>query len=154
MPLLEDDNIYSVQNGILLCKGCHAKFKARRRYFDVVDSHLVAKVVNVTNDPCNPAYVDAVESIEWARLGKIRRNAACAGRTVTDANNELTVYFADGDTSKHPNRTALAFHKAACLIWKMSGAADDVEVDDMDHDGSVDGLLAKVADRLWSLGTD
>ncbi|KAJ3061082.1 hypothetical protein HDU98_003011 [Podochytrium sp. JEL0797] len=161
-PLIKDlftragfDNLYSVQNGILLCKGCHANFDALRRYVDVADGHRVAKVVNVTNDPRNWEYVNAIGRIEDVRSGMLRRDAAAfAGRTVMDTNNELTVYFADSDTNKHPNLTALAFHKAACLIWKMSGAADDIEVDDMDNDGSVDCLLAKVADRLRSLGTE
>ncbi|KAJ3390639.1 hypothetical protein HDU84_007190 [Entophlyctis sp. JEL0112] len=137
------DSVDRVQNGILLCKVCHGEFDALRRYIDVVDDRFVAKVVNLTSDPRNQEYIDAVGGIEDSRTGKIRRNPAFAGRTVVDGSNELPVYFADGDTTKHPNVTALAFHKAACLIWKMAGAADDIEDDDIDHDGSVDSLLAK-----------
>ncbi|KAJ3356644.1 hypothetical protein HDU83_000506 [Entophlyctis luteolus] len=147
------DSVDRVQNGILLCKVCHGEFDALRRYIDVVDDRFVAKVVNLTSDPRNQEYIDAVGGIEDSRTGKIRRNPAFAGRTVVDGSNELPVYFADGDTTKHPNLTALAFHKAACLIWKMAGAADDIEDDDIDHDGSVDSLLAKVSDRLRHLQT-
>ncbi|KAJ3002837.1 UNVERIFIED_CONTAM: hypothetical protein HDU68_005985 [Siphonaria sp. JEL0065] len=148
------DSVYRVQNGILLCKVCHGQFDKLRRYIDVVDGRFVAKVVNMTNDANSQEYVNAVRSIEALRDAKVKWDPVFSGRTVVDGNNELPVYFADGDTTKHPNLTALAFHKAACLIWKMAGAADDIEDDDIDHDGSVVRLLAKVSDRLRRLGTE
>ncbi|KAJ3386856.1 hypothetical protein HDU84_001238 [Entophlyctis sp. JEL0112] len=147
------DSVYRVQNGILLCKVCHGEFDSLRRYIDVVDGRFVAKVVNMTNDPKNQEYVIAVSSVEALRGSTVKWDPAFSGRTVVDGNNELPVYFADGDTTNYPNLTALAFHKGACLIWKMAGAAD-IEDDDIDHDGSVDSLLAKVGDRLRRLGTE
>ncbi|KAI8839207.1 hypothetical protein BJ741DRAFT_680208 [Chytriomyces cf. hyalinus JEL632] len=144
------DSIYRVQNGVLLCKVCHGEFDNLRRYFDVEDGRLVAKVVNLTSDRDDENYVDAVTVIQWQRFGKIRRNAGFASRTVVVEENELpshfAVYFADDDVSKHPNLTALASHKAACLIWKMAGAGDDAE-----DDFSVDTVLAQVSDKLRSL---
>ncbi|KAJ3232738.1 hypothetical protein HDU78_006878 [Chytriomyces hyalinus] len=145
------DSIYRVQNGVLLCPSCHRRFDQLRRYIDVVDGRLLAEVVNLTSDPRNQEYVDAVGRIEYGRLGKIRTNAAFAGRTCLDAKNKLPVYFEDDDVTIHPNHIALAFHKAACLIWKMAGAADDAEDDFMDGPGSVDSVLARVSDKLRSL---
>ncbi|KAI8834257.1 hypothetical protein BJ741DRAFT_666093 [Chytriomyces cf. hyalinus JEL632] len=89
---------------------------------------------------------------------KHQRNAAHAGRRAVDANNELLVYFADNDTSKHPNHAALAFHKAACFIWKMAGGGeveDDDNSDNMNVDeDNVDTLLERVVDRLEGLETE
>ncbi|KAJ3025556.1 UNVERIFIED_CONTAM: hypothetical protein HDU68_007002 [Siphonaria sp. JEL0065] len=147
------DSVYRVQNGILLCAVCHRRFDDLRRYIDVVDNRLVAKVVNLTNDIQNEDYLDAVGAINALRSFKLTK-PAFAGRSVVDASNQLLVYVADGDTTKHPNLTALAFHKAACLIWKMAGAADDNEDDDIDHEGSVDSLLEKVGDRLRHFATE
>ncbi|KAJ3344682.1 hypothetical protein HDU83_004940, partial [Entophlyctis luteolus] len=135
------DSIYRVQNGILLCKVCHGEFDALHYYFDVVDGCLVAKVVNLTNDR-NREYVNIIGKIEHNRNGFILRDPEFAGRNALDANNELLVSFVDDNTANHPNHTALAFHKAACLIWKMAGAADYNDDDGMDE-GSVDSLLAK-----------
>ncbi|KAJ3238589.1 hypothetical protein HDU81_007509 [Chytriomyces hyalinus] len=53
---------------------------------------------------------------------------------------------------KHPNHVALAFHKAACLIWNMAGGGDVTEGDDTDDGGDVDIRLAMVANRLRGLG--
>ncbi|KAI8827906.1 hypothetical protein BJ741DRAFT_628342 [Chytriomyces cf. hyalinus JEL632] len=153
------DNIYRIQNGVLLCKVCHGQFDKLRRYIDVVDGRLVARVVNLTHpNPDDEDYIDAVGVIQDTRYGKFRRNAYFASRTVVIKENELSahfpVYFADDDESKHPNRTALSFHKAACLIWKMAGAGDDAEDDFTDGGGSVDGVLARVSDKLRSLEAD
>ncbi|KAJ3370065.1 hypothetical protein HDU84_001485, partial [Entophlyctis sp. JEL0112] len=138
------DSVYRVQNGILLCAVCHRRFDDLRRYIDIVDGHLVAKVVNLTYDPNNQDYINSVGAIEALRLMKLQRDPSFCSRTVFDTNNELHIYFADGgDPTKNPNITALAFHKAACLIWKISGAADDIEDEEIHHHGSVDSLLAK-----------
>ncbi|KAI8823201.1 hypothetical protein BJ741DRAFT_655046 [Chytriomyces cf. hyalinus JEL632] len=164
-PLIQDlldraglDSTYRVQNGVLLCASCHRKFDSLRRYFDVEDGRLVAKVVNLTSDRDDENYVDAVTAIQWQRFGKTQWNADFASRTVVVDENEppahFAVYFADNDESKHPNRTALSFHKAACLIWKLAGAGDDAEDDYTDGGGSVDGVLARVSDKLRSLETD
>ncbi|KAI8827632.1 hypothetical protein BJ741DRAFT_629401 [Chytriomyces cf. hyalinus JEL632] len=147
------DNIYRVQNGVLLCKVCHGQFDKLRRYIDVVDGRLVAKVVNLTHpNPDDEDYIYATRAIQWQRFGKTQWNADFVSRTVVIKENELPahfdIYFADDDESKHPNRTALSFHKAACLIWKLAGAGDDAE------DGSVDGVLARVSDKLRSLEAD
>ncbi|KAJ3243588.1 hypothetical protein HDU77_010339 [Chytriomyces hyalinus] len=39
-------SVYQVQNGVLLCAICHKSFDALKRYIDVVDGRLIAKIVN------------------------------------------------------------------------------------------------------------
>jgi len=47
------------------------------------------------------------------------------------------LYFIDNDPVKQPNRKALEFHKAACLIWRMAGGAEPDEEDSDDEPGPV-----------------
>ncbi|KAJ3378615.1 hypothetical protein HDU80_002797 [Chytriomyces hyalinus] len=158
-PIIEDilvqrarlDSIYQVQNGVLLCKVCHGQFDKLRRYINVADGRLVAKVVNLTSDPKNEDWLLSTSLMISSRITVRGIRTDFLDRAVVDANNEMPVYFVEADVTKHPNHTALAFHKAACLIWKMSGAADDAEDDFMDGPGSVDSVLARVSDKLRSL---
>ncbi|KAI9344028.1 hypothetical protein BDR26DRAFT_858035 [Obelidium mucronatum] len=156
-PLVEDllfraslDNIYRVQNGIFLCKNCHTPFDGLRRYIEVVDGGLVAKVVNLTNDSQNEEWRKAVRDL---RIGRAGREEDWPGRQAVDAAGDMYIYFDQNDANILPNQTALIFHKAACLIWKMAGAANDSSNEFLDDgdDGSVDGLLAKVSNRLRGL---
>ncbi|KAI8843540.1 hypothetical protein BJ741DRAFT_693331 [Chytriomyces cf. hyalinus JEL632] len=126
------DSVHRVQND----------FSALRQYFDVTDSRLIAKVVNLTNDPSDRDYRHLVFLIRHCRVGQTEEMDICADRNAVDAQNELPVYFA---TREHPNRTDLAFHKAACLIRKVAGAGNDVEDDFME---------TEVEDRLQGLGTE
>ncbi|KAJ3006233.1 UNVERIFIED_CONTAM: hypothetical protein HDU68_004203 [Siphonaria sp. JEL0065] len=146
------DSVYRVQNGILLCKVCHGQFDKLRRYIDVVDDRFVAKVVNLTNDPHDHVWRSVVDDLRGTRT--LRERKWTGRQAIDDATGEMVVYFAQDDASILPNHTALSFHKAACLIWKMAGAADDIEDDEIDHEGSVDSLLAKVGNRLRSLGAE
>ncbi|KAJ3238603.1 hypothetical protein HDU81_007523 [Chytriomyces hyalinus] len=141
-------SVYQVQNGVFLCPNCNGQFGALRWYIDVSDSR---KVVNLTNDPNDGEYLDVMKLIAgWRTLCQnLQLNAALAGRDAVDANNELPVYFADDDTNTHPNHAALAFHKAACLIWKTAGGDEVKEDDAMDVDGGdVEMCFAEVVDRL------
>ncbi|KAJ3221010.1 hypothetical protein HDU81_010970 [Chytriomyces hyalinus] len=143
---------YQVQNGVLLCISCHQEFECLRRYFDVVDGHLVAKIVNMTNDPEDRDHTRQVIRIQRHRKIIIEIMDECGDRTIVNGNNDLPLYFVNNDTSRHPNHIALAFHKAACLIWKMAGALDDLDSDYWDDDtGTTDGVLATVAKRLKRL---
>jgi hypothetical protein len=55
-------------------------------------------------------------------------NIVCKdGRQAVEANGEMALYFVVNNPATLPNRKALEFHKAACLIWRMAGG---VEVDD------------------------
>jgi hypothetical protein len=36
----------------------------------------------------------------------------------------MALYFVDNNPTNLPNRNALEFHKAACLIWRMAGGAE------------------------------
>ncbi|KAJ3238594.1 hypothetical protein HDU81_007514 [Chytriomyces hyalinus] len=111
-------SVYQVQNRVLLCAVCRGEFSALRRYIDVVDGRLVAKVVNLTSDANDRDYVGPLEiSLRVVHF--------------------LFVYFADDDKRKHPNHAALAFHKAACLIWTMAGGGDVTEDDEIDNEGTL-----------------
>ncbi|KAI9341149.1 hypothetical protein BDR26DRAFT_895231 [Obelidium mucronatum] len=129
------NSVYEVQNGVLLCKVCHGEFDGLRRYIDVDENDsLVAKVVNLTNDPNNEDYVDALDIVKAIRGTKAKR---FHGRNVVNGNGEMQIYFVQNDPAIYPNRIALEFHKTACLIWKMAGGADaeldeEMEVDDDD----------------------
>jgi hypothetical protein len=39
----------------------------------------------------------------------------------------MALYFFQNNPTKLPNRNALEFHKAACLIWRMAGGAETDE---------------------------
>jgi hypothetical protein len=41
-----------------------------------------------------------------------------------ESNGEMALYFLQNDPTKLPNRNALEFQKAACLIWRMAGGAE------------------------------
>ncbi|KAJ3330294.1 hypothetical protein HDU76_006011 [Blyttiomyces sp. JEL0837] len=144
------DSVYRVQNGVLLCAVCHSRFDNLKRYIDVVDGRYIAKVINV-NPSNHSLYREEVETIKDIRTGKVnRRRPVVVGRDAPDENDDLPIYFVDSRGPLHPNHSAISFHKAACLIWHLAGAADETE-DDHDFSGNVDGLLAKVRERLGML---
>jgi hypothetical protein len=45
-------------------------------------------------------------------------------RQAVEPNGEMALYFVLNNPTKLPNRQALEFHKAACLIWRMAGGAE------------------------------
>ncbi|KAI8832984.1 hypothetical protein BJ741DRAFT_710562 [Chytriomyces cf. hyalinus JEL632] len=106
------DSVYQAQNGVHLCAICHGQFHSL--------------------------------GIFMMHIGRICRTTPVGDKVDFDAierHKELPVEFAIDDTSKHPNRAALAFHKTACLIWRMAGALDDRDSDYWNYDtGSVDGV--------------
>jgi hypothetical protein len=137
---------HQVQNGLLLCNKCHSQFDKLKRYVDVVDDKLVVKVVNETNDTKSDKHR------EWEiAFGKLKNDRlflerySSDGRQATEANEEMALYFVQKNPTKLPNRQALEFHKAACMIWKMAGGAEkDEEYCSDDEDlGSVDTAALK-----------
>ena len=116
---------HQVQNGLLLCGNCHDEFDQLQRYVDVVDDKLVVKVVNYSvlrNDD---------KHMEWEIvLGKLKNDRlfmerySSDGRQAVEPNGEMALYFVLNNPTKLPNRQALEFHKAACLIWRMAGGAE------------------------------
>ncbi|KAJ3228610.1 hypothetical protein HDU78_009667 [Chytriomyces hyalinus] len=142
-------SVFQVQNGILLCATCHTLFDALKQYIDVVDGRFFAKIVNRTNDPNDKDYLRDLDDLTAIRAihKKYQHHAAIA-----DLGSEMRVYIPLDDVTKHPNHTALAFHKAACLIWKQAGAGA-VNEDDWsgDSEEEVENRLAMVASRLEDL---
>ncbi|KAI8820056.1 hypothetical protein BJ741DRAFT_542346, partial [Chytriomyces cf. hyalinus JEL632] len=111
--------VFQVQNGVLLCANFHRSFDALMQYIDAVDSRLIAKIVNRTNDPNDEDYHRNLDDLIGicAVCKRYQRHDA-----IPDLGSEMLVYIPFDDITKHPNHTALAFHKAACLIWKLAGA--------------------------------
>ncbi|KAJ8327748.1 hypothetical protein O5D80_004084 [Batrachochytrium dendrobatidis] len=118
---------HQVQNGLLLCIKCHSRFDKLERYVDVVDNKLVVKVVNhsvLLNDDKHMNWIEAIESLKDTRFGKQRRLPEFSNRQAVESNGEMALYFVLGDPTLQPNRNALEFHRAACLIWRMAGGAE------------------------------
>jgi hypothetical protein len=116
---------HEVQNGLLLCASCHPRFDKLKRYVDVVDDNLVLKVVNETNDENNVNYRKATKGLKGSRRDLLEFFSD--NRQAIESNGEMALYFVDNNSHELPNRKALAFHKTACLIWKMAGGAEPDE---------------------------
>ena len=119
---------HQVQNGLLLCNKCHSQFDKLKRYVDVENEKLVVKVVNETNDTKSEKHRD------WEiTFGKLKNDRLFMerywsdGRQAVEGNGEMALYFVQNNPTKLPNRQALEFHKAACLIWRMAGGAEPDE---------------------------
>ncbi|KAI8893608.1 hypothetical protein BC833DRAFT_607740 [Globomyces pollinis-pini] len=112
---------------MLLCIKCHGEFYQLKRYVDVVDDKLVVKVVNhsvLRNDD---------KHRDWERLNGFLRVSRSFwqsdwtdidNRQCVEPNGEMALYFVLNNATRLPNRNALEFHKAACLIWRMAGGAE------------------------------
>jgi hypothetical protein len=121
---------HQVQNGLLLCVFCHGLFDRLKRYVDVVDDKLVLKVVNETNDKTSEKHQEwkrVVRDLRISRYGREEDWERVDYRKAVESNGEMALYFLQDDLAKKPNRTALEFHKAACLIWRMAGGAEPEE---------------------------
>jgi hypothetical protein len=134
---------HQVQNGLLFCLGCHDKFDKLKRYVDVVDDKLVVKVVNQTNDPSSESrikWMKYMRDLKGVRRMREEDWTSIDNRKAVEPNGEMALYFVLNDPSILPNRVALEFHKAACLIWRMAGGAepDEDECYSDDEQGPVD----------------
>ena len=127
---------HQVQNGMLLCIKCHGEFDQLKRYVDVVDDKLVVKVVNYSvlgNDEKHEEWDETVRRLKGERFNSQRR---WTDRQAVEPNGEMALYFVLNNATRLPNRNALEFHKAACLIWRMAGGAEseDEQCPDDDDD--------------------
>ena len=113
---------HQVQNGLLLCIKCHAEFGALKRYVDVVDDMLVLKVINKTPNENEPSYLQMIDILISNRV--VNSKYMNTSRKAVESNGEMGLYFLKNDPSQLPNRKALEFHKAACLIWQRAGGAE------------------------------
>ncbi|KAH6569821.1 hypothetical protein BASA50_002177 [Batrachochytrium salamandrivorans] len=118
---------HQVQNGLLLCGNCHDEFDLLKRYVDVADDKLVVKVVNETNDENDLDYKSAVLTTQSIRTTQKALFWSSDNRQIVETNGEMALYFAQNNPTKLPNRKALEFHKAACMIWRMAGGAETDE---------------------------
>jgi hypothetical protein len=116
---------HQINNGLLLCQICHSQFDKLKRYVDVADDKLVVKVVNETNDENDVNYKSATKGLKGSRRDQLE--FLPDNRQPIEANGEMALYFVQNNLNKLPNRQALEFHKAACLIWRMAGGAEPEE---------------------------
>ena len=70
------------------------------------------------------------------------RTAYPTGRQVVNSDGEMELYFLSNDPELLPNRKALEYHKAACLIWRMAGGAEPDEEYCSDDDDPVNFVPA------------
>ncbi|KAJ3316932.1 hypothetical protein HDV06_002541 [Boothiomyces sp. JEL0866] len=148
-PLLDDDssvltrcglqNKHQIQNGLLLCSKCHGQFDKLKRYVDEADGILVVKLVNETNDVTSEKHTEWVDRVEYLKGLRGLVKHKFPNRDIADKNGEMPLYFVDNDATIQPSRAALAFHKTACLIWRMAGGAEpqDEECSDDEELGPV-----------------
>jgi hypothetical protein len=121
---------HQVENGLLLCIKCHSNFDKLKRYVDVVDDKLVVKVVNYSvlrNDEKHKEWKDNVRMLKLVRSGWQENWTHIDNRQAVESNGEMALYFVptmESFETQLPNRDALEFHKAACLIWRMAGGAE------------------------------
>ena len=132
---------HQVQNGLLLCNKCHSQFDKLKRYVDVENDKLVVKVVNETNDTKSDKHRDwkrTIRDLKIARTGREEDWIDIDNRKAVETNGEMALYFIHNNATKLPNRNALEFHKAACLIWRIAGGAEpDEEYCSDDEQGPV-----------------
>ena len=121
---------HQIQNGLLLCMLCHADFDQLKLFVDVVDDKLVVKVVSystVTNDEKQSDYQRFIDKFIYSRSGEAKYWIDIDNRQAAESNGEMALFFVDDNQILLPNREALKFHKAACLIWLMAGGAESDE---------------------------
>ncbi|KAJ2987528.1 hypothetical protein HDV02_006081, partial [Globomyces sp. JEL0801] len=116
---------HQVQNGLLLCRNCHSEFDILKQYVDVDDDKLVVKVVNETNDENDVNYRRATKGLKGSRYSELEFFQD--NRQPIESNGDMVLYFVENNPTKLPNRRALEFHKAACMIWRMAGGAETDE---------------------------
>ena len=132
---------HQVQNGLLLCQICHGQFDKLKRYVDVFDDKLVVKVVNETNDTTSDKHIEWIITVNYLKEQRMILERTWIGidnRKAVEINGELALYFVQNNPTKLPNRQALEFHKAACMIWRMAGGAETEEKYSEDEDLNAD----------------
>ncbi|KAI3658486.1 hypothetical protein MP638_001912 [Amoeboaphelidium occidentale] len=136
------DSKNQVQNGLYLCSNCHGQFDKLKRYVDVVEENgnrkYVVKVVKGLRESDEAAWEITVNTLKLIRQGQ---HPAWPTRDV-ETNGELALWFMNPlehpqnerasrsnrpaqPVDLRPNVRALQFHKAACLIWRMAGGAEE-----------------------------
>ena len=87
-------------------------------------------VVNETNDETSDKHKewkDNVRVLKGNRMLWQENWTDIDNRQAVETNGEMALYFVQNDLTKLPNRKALEFHKAACMIWRMAGGAETDE---------------------------
>ena len=128
---------HQVPNGLLLCPICHRQFDKLKRYVDIFDDKLVVKVVNETNDTTSDKHMEwisTVSDLKELRMISQKKWIGIDNRKAVESNGEMALYFVQNNSTKLPNRQALEFHKAACMIWRMAGGAETEEEYSDDED--------------------
>ncbi|KAI8924824.1 hypothetical protein BC831DRAFT_463732 [Entophlyctis helioformis] len=107
-------SMHQVQNGLLLCVKCHDDFGKLKAYVDEVDSDLVVASAVTSHEHLLGLWTDPIRKLSGRRRLEQDDWEAKDPRTQPEHDQD--------DPASRPNRTALEFHKAACLIWRMAGA--------------------------------
>ncbi|KAI8928026.1 hypothetical protein BC831DRAFT_450102 [Entophlyctis helioformis] len=133
--------MHQVQNGLLLCGNCHDDFDNLKAYVDEVDGDLVVAFAVASHEQQHDSWIDPTHILSGSRRLVQKAWAGRDPRTQPEDDQVLRIRFLTDDLASRPNRTALEFHKAACLIWKMAGAGyPDEEYCDFDDEHSDRGM--------------
>jgi hypothetical protein len=64
----------------------------------------------------------------------------------------LNLYFDSEEKDIYPSVEALNFHKAACLVWRMAGGADEIGSDFLDDDSDdEEDIASKMTSKFISM---
>jgi hypothetical protein len=156
------DGLYHLSNGLVLCNTCHILFDQLNLYFEAAGPNIEDGTIALflSNEPNNVADLTAIAlSIRNVFLNKPNESKPAnmiqvkAMETVmVGARQGFRVVHFDNTPSTLPNRTALMFHKAACLIWHMSGGADPDPMEEEDDEDMVDHMRGSEVPIYEKLG--
>ncbi|KAI8922850.1 hypothetical protein BC831DRAFT_473933 [Entophlyctis helioformis] len=133
--------MHQVQNGLLLCLNCRGDFGRFRVYVDEVGGDLVVAFAVTSHEQQRRLRTDPMRPLLAFRRSVQDDWEVADHRTQPEHDQVPHIRFLTDDPASRPNRTALEFHKAACLIWKMAGAGyPDEEYCDFDDHHSDHGM--------------
>jgi hypothetical protein len=135
------NDMHHITNGLQLCSNCQGQFDSFKVFVEVSETdHFFIPSVNL-ND------TEQVRQEYYLRARRKRENVVepDKGATLQELCS-LGKLELPGSPSNQPpkpeelpNKLALKYHKAACLIWQMAGGADPEE--DSDDEESAEDLV-------------
>lgn len=123
-------DFHQVQNGLLLCQGCHILFDTLVLYFEVIESKYVVKILNYSKDKSGEKHEEwkkQMKHLKICRIGYEDDWALLDRRKAFAENGEMELYFLDNEIANLPSQKALEFHRCASKIWRLAGGADITE---------------------------
>jgi hypothetical protein len=134
---------HQVQNGLLLCSACHGEFDLLKYYVDIAQANNeVIYFLEIVKGKLQTEE-EWVKIINYTKdLRRAALNNFPSDRRVVEDDGRIRLWFMKpfGDSNHtedlRPKVEALAYHKTACLIWRMAaqGENDDAYFPEWDDD--------------------